>query len=660
MFICRTYYPICLMRCKPLINLGVSFRQIVPDFVVIDPKKSQVWEVTGAEFSKSEKHSAAGISIRFPRVTRIRSDKDIEDATNLKELIALKKTSERKEKVPIASTVQKLKYEDVNEEDEDEDEVEVDDNEDNEQPPPSKKIKRVGSSSNGNRSDNKSNQLSKKSKPTKHMFDFDNDVDEDDVLSDSQEEPELTEQELKDQNSRIDPEILSQPNRDIIRKNLTYIYGAITDPIHKGENDKILAHFVDDRGSWSHRGMMGELVQTFGDDCKQIYLDCFDRRIDNKIGAAQLCPLLNTNKRGLTEHVWICNLIVQKYFKKNNTCPIHWDSMKSALKTLARYARRKKASVHLNKFHHSVSGLDSDRFELYVYQFLVQKGIRVYIYTRDRDDKEKVRVSKRNTKNYTQLPELQQQQQPTSTVSQISAQSEPGNLKNDESNDDNSNDGNRDNNGPIMANVRAFITGYPSSENTFLSTIIESLGGIVQNTLNVLPSTKTTHVISDNIEDEGSSHAMQLGYDIISRTWVVDCQTRGMLLNEKKYHVLGDHNADNDGSDVSDNESPAQIDPSVSALLIDIFSDMHIYIDPKSDNVRQIKRAIIAFDGAVASSLSGEVTCVVTDAASLNGLSEEIRRFLKNNPHVNVLSSRWIKECVSRRTMVNQCEFVIE
>lgn len=40
-------------------------------------------EITGAEFSVSEHHTAGGISIRFPRVTRIRKDKTPQQATSL-------------------------------------------------------------------------------------------------------------------------------------------------------------------------------------------------------------------------------------------------------------------------------------------------------------------------------------------------------------------------------------------------------------------------------------------------------------------------------------------------------------------------------------------------------------------------------------------------
>jgi len=68
-------------------------RILTPDFVVEDPKQSQVWEITGAEFSKSDIHSANKTSIRFPRVTRIRNDKNWETATTLKELCKLAKTS---------------------------------------------------------------------------------------------------------------------------------------------------------------------------------------------------------------------------------------------------------------------------------------------------------------------------------------------------------------------------------------------------------------------------------------------------------------------------------------------------------------------------------------------------------------------------------------
>eukprot|EP00164_Ancoracysta_twista_P004258 GFYU01005737.1.p1 GENE.GFYU01005737.1~~GFYU01005737.1.p1 ORF type:complete len:638 (-),score=220.42 GFYU01005737.1:54-1697(-) len=62
--------------------LDVS-RTLVPDFVVSDPFKSAVWEIAGFEYTKSKVHTADSISVRFPRVTRIRDDKGPKEANDL-------------------------------------------------------------------------------------------------------------------------------------------------------------------------------------------------------------------------------------------------------------------------------------------------------------------------------------------------------------------------------------------------------------------------------------------------------------------------------------------------------------------------------------------------------------------------------------------------
>lgn len=68
-------------------------KALIPDFIAKDPNVMPVWEITGAEFSKSDAHTASGISIRFPRITRIRRDKSTKEATSLKELEKLFQTS---------------------------------------------------------------------------------------------------------------------------------------------------------------------------------------------------------------------------------------------------------------------------------------------------------------------------------------------------------------------------------------------------------------------------------------------------------------------------------------------------------------------------------------------------------------------------------------
>ncbi|XP_021375504.1 DNA ligase 3-like [Mizuhopecten yessoensis] len=68
-------------------------KQVIPDFVIRNPKKAPVWEIAGAEFTQAEIHTADGISIRFPRITKFRDDKSWKEATNLPRLKELFKKS---------------------------------------------------------------------------------------------------------------------------------------------------------------------------------------------------------------------------------------------------------------------------------------------------------------------------------------------------------------------------------------------------------------------------------------------------------------------------------------------------------------------------------------------------------------------------------------
>ncbi|XP_063809904.1 DNA ligase 3 [Pseudophryne corroboree] len=74
-----------------------------PDFLVRDPENAPIWEITGAEFSKAEAHTAGGISIRFPRCTRFRDDKDWKTATTLQQLKELYRVSKEKSDFTITA-----------------------------------------------------------------------------------------------------------------------------------------------------------------------------------------------------------------------------------------------------------------------------------------------------------------------------------------------------------------------------------------------------------------------------------------------------------------------------------------------------------------------------------------------------------------------------
>lgn len=69
--------------------IDLASSTMAPNAFAKDPNKMPVFEITGAEFTDSTTHSANSISIRFPRITRIRSDKTPAQATTLKELVHL-------------------------------------------------------------------------------------------------------------------------------------------------------------------------------------------------------------------------------------------------------------------------------------------------------------------------------------------------------------------------------------------------------------------------------------------------------------------------------------------------------------------------------------------------------------------------------------------
>ena len=98
-----------------------------------DPKKSPVWEITGNEFTKSDIHTAAGISVRFPRITRMRDDKTWQTATSMKELQDLYKASKEKSDFDIdystkSSTTED--HDDIKKEVKEEEKMSVDDDDD--------------------------------------------------------------------------------------------------------------------------------------------------------------------------------------------------------------------------------------------------------------------------------------------------------------------------------------------------------------------------------------------------------------------------------------------------------------------------------------------------------------------------------------------------
>ena len=79
-----------------------------PDYIVKDPKKAPVWELSGAELIKDatgsgRNHTANGISVRFPKFSRERRDKNWEIATSMEELEMLYESSTKSNSLAVTT-----------------------------------------------------------------------------------------------------------------------------------------------------------------------------------------------------------------------------------------------------------------------------------------------------------------------------------------------------------------------------------------------------------------------------------------------------------------------------------------------------------------------------------------------------------------------------
>lgn len=131
-----------------------------PDFIIRDPENAPIWEITGAEFSKAEAHTAGGISIRFPRCTRFRDDKDWKTATTLQQLKELYEVSKETSDFTVAAT--------SSQDEEGSSESSSRDNEGNSRPPtPSGSVKKPKTSSSKSPGKDKRNDSGKIPQPKK-------------------------------------------------------------------------------------------------------------------------------------------------------------------------------------------------------------------------------------------------------------------------------------------------------------------------------------------------------------------------------------------------------------------------------------------------------------------------------------------------------------
>jgi O-acetyl-ADP-ribose deacetylase (regulator of RNase III) len=123
-----------------------------------------------------------------------------------------------------------------------------------------------------------------------------------------------------------------------------YTYGDATAAIAEG--NKLIAHVCNDRGGWG-KGFVVAVSRRWPEP-EQHYRN-WSHTNDFRLGATQLVQV--------EYDTWVANMLAQHgYRSRNNPLPLRYDALEACLHTLAAYARRLDASVHIPRIGCGLAG----------------------------------------------------------------------------------------------------------------------------------------------------------------------------------------------------------------------------------------------------------------------------------------------------------------
>eukprot|EP00026_Physarum_polycephalum_P000759 Phypoly_transcript_00760.p1 GENE.Phypoly_transcript_00760~~Phypoly_transcript_00760.p1 ORF type:complete len:1368 (+),score=261.80 Phypoly_transcript_00760:145-4104(+) len=363
-------------------------RTVVPDFIIKDPKKSAVWEVVGSEFTQSKKHTAAAISMRFPRVVRIRDDKDWKTATNLQELIDLSQAS--KSDLSVSKSKGKKgqvvkKYRPITTD------ADESSSSDSDAAPSSSSSKPTTSTSVFSKSGNAKT-------GSFNSGDGDDDSEDDagggtgasnagagvaSATNGGADKGKKGKHGHKPKISR-EPRILycgdgketqtengdgkqTPPPKLEGSKKIFYMVGDVTSPSGTYLNENmIITHIADDSGKWSDKGVFAAISQ------KWEYPEQVFKKHPSVLGDAQVVKITNHSGKG---NMYVATLIAQH----SRSHKLNLEALITCLKHLSKFALANNASVHLPKL--KMPNMDWAEIQGLLNTYLVVKSVPTYVYT---------------------------------------------------------------------------------------------------------------------------------------------------------------------------------------------------------------------------------------------------------------------------------------
>lgn len=445
---------------------------------------------------------------------------------------------------------------------------------------------------------------------------------------------------------------------------------------------QFIAHCVDDSTRWGDKGSMGNIVLLFGEAIMKAYLDDM-----NTVGDVQLA---------ISQSNYLSNLICLQFVQKGAPPKIDYSSFDECLKKCATYmVENDIKTFHLFRLHYGISGLDWSRCEKLLKENLTNKGISVYVYTKDRDDKDRVTESKEKLNKKKDVDTNNEaatvassdsikeedkmdvssdvKSQVMATTLQSSRQDKPNNKTTSTSSSQPimSNTVSESHtvagNGRLFSGVIALISGYPQRVTSEISELIVKNGGQVTQQWNLIGEDANTHLITET-KDDTFNHCFHLGACIVAKSWITACVTQGKLVETNDYvfpllvkeskqiskqsNVLASLSSSATTTTKTQLKSNNNSSALAVATLVDLFTEFAIYLHKDIPSKKMHTRYIVAYDGEVYPTFCDEVTHVVTAAKQLNA-DASLSHFKKQNPGVKIVSSEWIWHSINSGQLID-------
>eukprot|EP00698_Gefionella_okellyi_P019808 TRINITY_DN6134_c0_g1_i1.p1 TRINITY_DN6134_c0_g1~~TRINITY_DN6134_c0_g1_i1.p1 ORF type:complete len:1270 (+),score=347.91 TRINITY_DN6134_c0_g1_i1:41-3811(+) len=613
----------------------------VPDFVSVDPYNSPIWEIQGAEFSDSHHHTAKFISIRFPRVTKIRDDKDVNSSTSLSELVDLKAASAGGVTLKLSGN----KHKDSDDDDGSDakpkakaaakkkapaakkpkssavvkSQIEIGD--DGEDTDPFEGMDGVDTTS------------AHTGAPGGYQSDGTEDMDMDEEAVTAAAVPQPPVQYHTTTTTTASSGAGGHVAASAAGASYSEVSGDVTLPQGPPMQAKVIAHVCDDSGKWPHKGVFAAISARYADP-QRTYEQA------NKLKLGDMQSVLVKVSSASSGPIHVCNLIAMESDLKG---ALNMKAFRKGLEKLNEVAKFANASVHMPRFTTKQCGWKDIlpviksclEVECKFYNFSGSDALAAQVLEKKQHVPSAAPATAvvPTTATATPAPQpkpkasiTQQYQQPQSKVSTppvaAAAPADPV--------------------AGILAGCVVTISGYYPHETQQLVQAVHAMGGQTSPKWKTFGAGKSTHLVCE-FNTEEFAHVQKLGGNIVVAEWVRQCFAQKKRLPEGRYHYEGGE--ETLAKTVSDPTAPPE----------SIFSAKEFCIMPTVSMAKELRRQLALYDADVVNKPTATTRFILTDA-----WSSDVEAATHVATKASVLRPDWAWACITQKQLLASFQFVVE